>query len=94
MLPWLLMAFTLAAVVLLKAPACDQHRFRRFAKRPQPARDRLINQIAWRERSRPQGLVGSTERMDSAERRFAHRVQVQAGVERGAGAEAIPAVQR
>ncbi len=92
--PWLLTTFTLAAVVLLKAPACDQHRFRRFAKRALPHRDRLVNQIAWRGRPRPQGLVGSTERMDSAERRIAHRVQVQAGDERGAGAEAIPAVLR
>jgi len=43
-LPWLLAAVTLAAVVVL-APALGRHLFEVFDERPQPAWDRWLNPI-------------------------------------------------
>ncbi|MFN7901087.1 MAG: potassium-transporting ATPase subunit KdpA [Synechococcaceae cyanobacterium] len=62
MLPWLLAALTLAAVLLL-APALGQHLFDVFAERPQPAWDRWLNPIE----SRLLRWIGDTGRSaDSA----------------------------
>ena len=46
MLPWLLAAVTLAAVVL-SAPALGRHLFEVFDDQPQPAWDRWLNPIEW-----------------------------------------------
>jgi K+-transporting ATPase ATPase A chain len=62
MLPWLLAALTLAAVVLM-APALGQHLFEVFDERPQPAWDRWLNPIE----SRLLRWIGDTGRSaDSA----------------------------
>ena len=62
MLPWLLAALTLAAVVLM-APALGQHLFEVFDEQPQPAWDRWLNPIE----SRLLRWIGDTGRSsDSA----------------------------
>ncbi|MFN5222223.1 MAG: potassium-transporting ATPase subunit KdpA [Cyanobacteriota bacterium] len=62
MLPWLLAALTLAAVVLM-APALGQHLFEVFDERPQPAWDRWVTPIE----SRLLRWIGDTGRSaDSA----------------------------